>query len=231
MRHGRKSATQRIDGYKRYICNDLEKGLILAATVQPANVAEHRGADAMRAELAPYGEMAAAHIDRAFLPSALVGELDEAGGEVVAKPYPDRTQDGYSKRAFAIDLDQKKVTCPAGKVAPIEGEHARFRRADCMPCLQRTHCQKPGARHPRVIQIHPREALLQKLVHRRATPEGRAAARKRTAIEHALAHVVFRQGDRARYIGARKNEYDLRRASAITNLQTIDRAERLAAAA
>jgi hypothetical protein len=43
--------------------------------------------------------------------------------------------------------------------------------------------------------------------------------------------VVFRQGDRARDFGARKNEYDARRAAAIGNLQAMDRAERPAAAA
>jgi hypothetical protein len=231
MRHGRKSTTQRINGYKRYVSSDLDDGLMLAAAVQPANVAEHRGADMMRAELGAYGAMAEVHIDRAFLASALVRELDEAGGKVIAKPYPERAQDGYSKRAFAIDLDKGEVTCPAGKMAPIKGVYARFSGSDCVPCPQRAQCQKPTARYPRIIQINPQEALLQKLVRERATPEGRAATRRRTAIEHVLAHVVFRQGDRARYFGVRKNEYDLRRTGAIFNLQAIDRAERQAAAA
>lgn len=231
MRHGRKSSTQRIDGYKRYVSSGLDDGVILAATVQPANVPEYRGADVMRTELAAYGPPAAAYIDRAFLPSALVGELDESGGEVIAKPYPERAHHGYGKRDFTIDVEKKDVTCPAGKVASIKGDSARFSRKDCTPCPQRMQCLKPGDDHARVVPIHAREGLLQKLVRQRATPEGRAEARKRTAIEHVLAHVVFRQGDRARYIGARKNEYDLRRAAAITNLQAIDRAERQAAAA
>jgi len=231
MRHGRKSTTQRINGYKRYVSSDLDDGLILAAAMQPANVAEHRGADAMAAELGAYGALAELHIDRAFLASALVRELDEAGGKVIAKPYPERAHGGYSKREFAIDLENKEVTCPAGKVAPIQGVYARFSGSDCVPCPQRAQCQKPTARYPRVILINPQEALLQKLVHQRAKPEGRAATRKRTAIEHVLAHVVFRQGDRARYFGARKNEYDLRRTGTIFNLQAIDRAERQAAAA
>ena len=87
------------------------------------------------------------------------------------------------------------------------------------------HCQKPGARNPRAVQINAQEALLQTLVHRQATPEGRATTRERTTIEHILAHVVFRQGDKARYVGTRKNTYDLRRTAAIMNLQTIARAE------
>ena len=55
------------------------------------------------------------------------------------------------------------------------------------------------------------------------TPEGRAARRERVEIEHELAHIVARQGDRARYFGARKNEYDLRRAGVVFNLHAIQR--------
>ena len=232
MRHGRKSKTVRIDGYKRYIARDVDEGgLIMAVAVKAANVPEHHGADAMQPELAAHGKVLAAHVDRAFLASDVVQAVDDAGGSVVARPYPEHAPHGYGKRSFAIDLDQRTVTCPAGKVASIGGLRVHFRRSDCEPCPQRLQCQKPNAKNPRVVTLHKREALFQKLVEQTATPEGRAALRPRTAVEHSLAHVVFRQGDRARYFGARKNEYDLRRAATITNLQTIDRAERLAAAA
>jgi hypothetical protein len=42
-------------------------------------------------------------------------------------------------------------------------------------------------------------------------------------VEHKLAHLVRRQGRRARYRGVRKNLFDLRRASAIQNLEAIQR--------
>jgi hypothetical protein len=228
MRHGRKSASQRINGYKRYIARNLDDGgLILAVAVKSANVPEYQGADAMRAELATHGVLRELHVDRAFLPGKLVHQLDDAGGDVVARPYAERAGPGYSKRAFNIDLDQQTVTCPAGKVAPINGLTARFQLNDCTSCPQRAQCMKPGTRRRRVIALHQREALLQKLVRRTATPEGRATLRPRTAIEHALAHVTFRQGARARYFGRRKSEYDLRRSAAIFNLQAIDRAAQL----
>jgi hypothetical protein len=35
------------------------------------------------------------------------------------------------------------------------------------------------------------------------------------AVEHSLAHIAARKGDSARYIGARKSLFDLRRSSAI----------------
>jgi hypothetical protein len=230
MRHGRKSASQRINGFKRYIARNLDDGgLILAVAVKAANIPEYEGADAMRAELTAHGTLRELHIDRAFLPSQLVHELDDAGAEIVARPYGERAAHGYSKRSFSIDLEHQTVTCPAGKVAPIQGTHARFQRDQCAACSRRPQCQKPGATRPRAVAIHEREPLMQKLVRRAATPEGRATLRPRTAIEHGLAHVVFRQGPRARYLGGRKNEYDLRRAATIFNLQAIDRAARLSA--
>src|SRR5690606_33047494 len=42
MRHGRKSKSRTINGYKRHIAKDLDSGLALAATVRPANESEHR---------------------------------------------------------------------------------------------------------------------------------------------------------------------------------------------
>jgi hypothetical protein len=46
-----------------------------------------------------------------------------------------------------------------------------------------------------------------------------------TMIEHKLAHISQRQGNNARYVGIRKNTFDLRRASAIQNLETLHLAE------
>jgi len=52
--------------------------------------------------------------------------------------------------------------------------------------------------------------------------------RERVQVEHALAHVAARKGDNARYLGVRKNLFDLRRAATIQNLEA---AQRLALAA
>jgi hypothetical protein len=50
-----------------------------------------------------------------------------------------------------------------------------------------------------------------------------AKAGERVAVEHRLAHVGRKQGRRARYLGVRKNLFDLRRAAAVVNLEVIDR--------
>lgn len=48
----------------------------------------------------------------------------------------------------------------------------------------------------------------------------RAKLRERVGVEHRPAHLA-NQGRRARYRGVRKNLFDLRRACAIQNLETI----------
>ena len=58
---------------------------------------------------------------------------------------------------------------------------------------------------------------------------GGSTNRARVAVEHSLAHLAARKGHRARYIGVRKNLFDLRRAGAIQNLEALYRIHREAA--
>jgi Transposase DDE domain len=78
----------------------------------------------------------------------------------------------------------------------------------------------------RSVQIHPDEALLAELRARQLTPAGRARLRQRVAVEHALAHLGRWQGLRARYLGQRKNLFDLRRAAVVHNLHVLARQPR-----
>ena len=73
------------------------------------------------------------------------------------------------------------------------------------------------------MSIHPDEGLLAGLRARQATSDGRAKLRERVAVEHALAHVGHWQGRRARYLGTRKNLFDLRRIAVVHNLHVIAR--------
>jgi hypothetical protein len=73
------------------------------------------------------------------------------------------------------------------------------------------------------VNIAEDERLQQRLRKHLATPRGRARLRERVGVEHQLAHLVRRQGRKARYRGVRRNLFDLRRASAIQNLEAIQR--------
>ncbi len=53
MRHGRKSRSQRINGYKRHVLRDLDSGLVRAVGVTPANAPEASVSEAIAADLKP----------------------------------------------------------------------------------------------------------------------------------------------------------------------------------
>ena len=78
MRHGRKSRSLLVDGYKRHVLRDLDSGLIVAVGVTPANAPEASVTDAMETDLAAQqSTLKELHIDRAYLASKLVQQRGE----------------------------------------------------------------------------------------------------------------------------------------------------------
>jgi hypothetical protein len=73
------------------------------------------------------------------------------------------------------------------------------------------------------VQIAEDEARQKKFRRLQQTTKGRESLRQRTAVEHSLAHIASRKGSTARYVGARKNLFDLHRAAAIQNLEGLQR--------
>jgi transposase len=73
MRHGRKSRSHLIDGYKRHVLRELDSGLVCAVGLTPANLPEAQGAIQIRDDLAAQQlTLAELHVDRAYLSSVLV---------------------------------------------------------------------------------------------------------------------------------------------------------------
>ena len=197
--------------------------LILAATVRPANEPEHLAAEVLRPDVEKHGDVSELHIDRGYLASTWTREMFDNGERILAKPWTPRNGDRFPKTRFVIDLDGGVVRCPETKVATIRSETARFNPHDCDVCPSRDRCTSAALGRGRTINIHPEERMLIQLRTLRDTANGRKDLRERVSIEHALAHVGRRQGPRARYIGTRKNVFDIRRTCAVENLVTLDR--------
>ena len=223
MRHGRKSETERIDGYKQYLARDLDNDLTLAAGVLPANAPEARGADKLRLHVEAHGAVSALYVDRAFLGSAWACELARVRPDaVVCRPLLSSNRGLFRKQDFAIDIPAGTVRCPVGHLAVIRDDKARFAHATCRGCSQRAQCQKADAKDGRTIHISPNEPLLQHLTEQSKTAAGRRRLRERVPVEHALAHQRNRQGRFARYRGVAKNDFDAQRVAAVSNLLAID---------
>jgi len=228
MRHGRKSRSKRFDGFKEHIALDLDAGAILACEVTPANRPEEEAAAPIAEDIARQGfTLDELHIDRAYVNSPVVAAVMSTGGKVFAKPWAQRAPKPglFSKADFHIDLRAKTIRCPAGEVEPFEpGETVHFDPEVCGACPRRAECTQAAAGRGRSVLIAEDEAQQRKFRKLQATAPGRAKLRDRVAVEHALAHIAARKGSHARYVGVRKNEFDLRRASSIQNLEAVHRA-------
>jgi len=223
MRHGRKTRTRLFTGYKRHVIKLVDVDVIVGAIVRPANEPEHHALALLAPALAPHGPLAELLIDRGYLGSPAIGDLHARGVAIRAKAWTSTNRGRFPKSAFAIQLAEGRVTCPAQQTAPIVRGAAtvHFAAVDCQPCPLRVACTP--ARGGRSIAIHPHEALLQSLRAHQQQPEGRTHLRLRTTIEHSLARVDRIQGPKARYKGVRKNTLDVRRVAVVANLQRIAR--------
>jgi len=225
MRHGRKSKSKRIDGYKRHIATDLDSQAVVACAVTPANRPEHEALPVLKSDIDAQGiRPSEAHFDRGYLASPTVAEMAAAGAAILCKDWSARNGEFFTKQAFKLNLRAMTITCPAGETEPITfGQTVQFAPCKCEPCPLRSLCTPAACGRGRTVSIADDEKLRLKLRRMQKTKPGRQRLRERVAVEHRLAHIAQRQGPRARYLGARKNLYDLRRAAIIQNLETAQR--------
>ena len=228
MRHGRKSRSVRVDGYKRHVLHDLDTGLIRAVGLTPANAPEATVTEAISADLdRQEGVLKELHIDRAYLSSHWVRERSEEL-EISCKAWPVRQGKHFHKQSFVLDWERQIIRCPAQQEMPfVPGGVVHFPKESCAQCPLKAQCTSSAK--GRSVSIHPDEALLIELRQRQQTAQGRAKLRERVAVEHTLAHVGHWQGRRARYRGLRKNLFDLRRCAVVHNLHVLARSQQLSA--
>jgi len=224
MRHGRKSRSVRVDGYKRHVLQDMDSGMVRAVGVTPANAPEASVTEAISVDLERQAvTLQELHIDRAYLSSHWVRSRSPEL-EVYCKAWPVRQGKQFSKQAFHLDWERQIIRCPASQEMPFTpGGVVHFQKKLCAQCPLQAQCTRSPK--GRSVSIHPDEALLVELRQRQLTHVGRAKLRERVVVEHTLAHIGHWQGERARYRGLRKNLFDLRRCAVIHNLHVLARSE------
>ena len=136
-------------------------------------------------------------------------------------------KDHFPKDRFAIDLDGKTVTCPAGVTVPIRpatGRHAGAARfaAACRTCPLAAQCT--SAKEGRTITIGPHEARLAAARQAQADPAWKADYRAtRPKVERKISHLMRRRhgGRRARVRGLVKVAADFSLLAAAVNLARL----------
>ena len=222
MRHGRKSRSKAFNGFKQHVVVDLDRALVLACAVVGANRREHEAMPALRADLGRYdAPVTAVFVDRGYTTVDFAEVASRNQWTVLSKPRQMPPNQGrFTKRDFSFNLRDRTVTCPAGQSQPfIPGKQVHFDTDECAACSLRSRCT--ASKGGRALNLSDDEIEQQRFLRLVKSKAGRKRLRARIPVEHRLAHLKQKQGDQARYLGERANLFDLRRTTAVLNLEVI----------
>ena len=112
MRHGRKSRSKKIDGYKRHVLKDLESGVVCAVALTGANTPEFAATIDLERDLKFQNiHLSELHIDRAYLSSHWVTQRDDKL-QIFCKAWPVKNSGRFDKNSFFLDWDTHLISCP-----------------------------------------------------------------------------------------------------------------------
>lgn len=178
-------------------------------------------------EMTTHAPRAIVYGDASYGTADIVEKLEAAGIQANVKVQAPSVQAGhFSKTDFKIDVEANTVRCPAGQLVQIGksaggGGLAHFGMA-CSDCTLRSRCT--DSKSGRVVNVHPKQATLQRSRERQSTPEWKSDYRAtRPKVERKLAHLMFRRhgGRRARVRGRVRVAHDFSLLSAAHNLRRL----------
>lgn len=239
MRHGRKTASQRIDGYKAHVLTDHDSELVLAIEATPANRPDGPEAGALVAQAKAAGVVVKEVLgDTAYGDGDTREAVESQGATVVAKTQPPSPTGKFTKTEFFIDPDVPEATCPAGEMTTDihwARDHRKrsvptlvFSADQCGPCPIRADCTV-GPRRRVTLNFH--EARLQAARAEQLQPRTKRKLRRRAVVERKLADLKRHGMGRARYRGERKVLLQLRLTAGLANIKRIFTMESTRAAA
>jgi hypothetical protein len=230
MQHGRKSSSQRFDGFKLSAAvSNTSEPLIMAVHVAPGGEAD--GPQAKHLIDAQAGERRPGRIlgDTAYGNGPVRKELADRNVDVLAAvPEGELVEGRVGKRDFIIDPAAGTVACPAGHTARITTSKkgvrtARISRKLCRACPVKEQCC-PG-RESRQIALSEHEELIVAARQALNDPDTAKHLRHtRPRIERLLGLLACQYGARkSRYIGTKKATLQASWAAALVNLNPIGR--------
>ena len=235
MRHGRKSATKRFEGFKAAVAVDPDTQLITAVDVLSANAGDsQRALELVEASETNTGIQVEETLGDCAYGDGTTREIfEQAGRKLVAGVAHPHNQDQFPKEAFIIDLEAGTCTCPAGEVTHtmfadgsrragdgrrIEYRVFHFEAEACDRCALRPACTRARPGKGRKVRIHPQERLLQAARTLQASPGFGVYREKRQAAEHRLARLVQLGIRKSRYFGQAKTFFQVMLAATVANL-------------
>jgi transposase len=229
MRHGRKSKSKRVDGYKAHIVTDHDNELILAVATTAANQPDGPQAAGLvataKAAGVPVSEVLG---DTAYGDGDTREAVEAVGAKVTAKTQPATATGRFPKTDFVVDPDTPSATCPAGHTTtdtrasrdPKGRPIVVLRFGDrCTGCHLREQCTTSRAGRKITLNFH--EHRLQAARAEQARPATRRKLRRRPLVERKIAELKMHGLGNARYRGERKNLLQLRLTAGMVNIKKL----------
>lgn len=232
MRHGRKSVSKKVDGYKVHLAAGGDGGdFITAVRVTAAN----KGEGAALEELIDATEENGLKVrsvtgDTAYGGGPTRAQAAERNVDLIAPVPPMTNPEGkITKKDFEVNVEEGYAKCPAGVVTRHvdKGNDGRenkipvfrFPAEECGRCLMKEMCtpNKDGRR----IRVNMYEGLLQEARRREKTDEFKELYRKRCSVERTISHMQRHGGRSGRYIGLAKTRFQMLMAAVLHDIKEL----------
>jgi len=233
-RHGRKSASKTINGFKTHVMGTIESQFVtgIAITDAATHDAEPTGTllDQTEAHDLRPDELVG---DSAYGAGANIRDSAERGVELHTKVPRPSARGAFPKQDFDIDVDALRVTCPAGITTEeytMVGENEpggpvaqfRFSKADCQACAMRDECCSATAKGGRrVIRLNQYERELHANRTFAQTERGKQVLRSRSSVERLISHLVRMGMRHARFFTMARVQVQAFMVAAAYNLQRL----------
>ena len=234
-RHGRKSSSKVINGFKTHIMGTIETQFVTGIVITDAGTHDARPTSKLIQQTETAGVKPKEVVsDAAYGTGANLRACAEEGVKVLTKLATPSHKGGNPKRAFKIDLDAGTVTCPAGQVTSnstqVKGQDDgaevvakfRFDRAICQACPMAKTCNAETAKGGgRTITLSGYERELQETISFNNEPRAKDVLRSRSAVERLISHLVRMGMRQARFFGMHMVQFQAFMAATAYNLQRL----------
>lgn len=233
-RHGRKSASKTINGFKTHVVGTIESQFVTGIAITDAATHDAEPTGTLLEQTEAHGVRPDELVgDSAYGAGANIRDSAKRGVELHTKLPRPSARGAFPKQDFDIDVDGLRVTCPAGistddytmvgKNDP-DGPVAQFRFAkdDCQACAMRDECCSATAKGGRrIIRLNPHEREIQANRAFAQTERGKQVLRARSSVERLISHLVRMGMRHARFFTMARVQVQAFMVGAAYNLQRL----------